>query len=153
VNGFALRKVHELDNRLLRRWRNANARYFPPGPEITTPMQSRWYEEYLLKPEDHQYMVLHYGAPVGTLAIDIRDRMFNRVMRGRPDGKGAMGWAMFKLMALYGAGTYSLQVLEGNDKAINFYSALGFRVFGRQPIDFKDPESPVMVGMMTEYNL
>ena len=147
---MALRKVCDSDMAHLRAWRNANAEFFPPGPKITALDQQRWYRSYLDRPWDHQYMVIADGAPVGTLALDVRGKMFNRVMRGRPGGKGVMGRAMYELMALYGAGTYTLQVLEGNDKAIEFYKRLGFRAFGRQPINFKDPDSPVMIGMQLE---
>lgn len=147
---MVLRKVHELDNRLLREWRNANAAFFPPGPTITSPMQYRWYEEYLYNVNDHQYMVMVDGCPVGTLAIDIRSKMFNRVMRGRPEGKGVMGHALYELMAMYGNGTYALQVIEGNTHAIGFYEHLGFRIFGRQ--HRRNPEV-ALINMMTEYNL
>lgn len=144
-----LRKIHELDNRLLREWRNANAEFFPPGPEITEPMQMRWYEEYLYRLEDHQYVVIADGSPVGTLAIDIRDKTINRVMRGRPEGKGAMGAAVCELMSLYGEGAYSLQVLEGNERAIAFYERLGFRAFGRQ---YRRNPSVALVNMLYERN-
>jgi RimJ/RimL family protein N-acetyltransferase len=151
-----LRKTDASDNVLLRAWRNANAQYFPPGEKITASMQEDWYRRYVETPHDHQYMAC-LGPPgfrpVGTLAIDIRSKVIGRVMRGRPEGKGVMGAAVVELMMLYGAGLYELQVLEGNQHAIAFYERLGFRKFGRQLHDLRDPASPMMVNMLTEYNL
>lgn len=151
-----LRKIDEADNDLLRRWRNASAEFFPPGAEIDWTRQSIWYQEYLRTPHDHQYMVCLEPPefrPVGTLAIDIRSKMINRVIRGRPDGKGAMGAAIFELMSLYGPGTYTLQVLEGNQHAIEFYENLGFQVFGRQRHNCADRKSAMMINMLMENNL
>jgi RimJ/RimL family protein N-acetyltransferase len=148
-----LRKIDMADNQLLRTWRNDNAEYFPPGREITASMQVDWYRRYLETPHDHQYMAC-LGPPgfrpVGTLAIDIRSKMIGRVVRGRPEGKGVMSAAVTELMMLYGEGTYTLQVLEGNQHAIEFYENLGFRKFGRQ--HYRNSEH-FMINMMTEYNL
>ena len=148
-----LRKIDMADNFLLRTWRNENAEYFPPAPKITASMQVDWYRKYLETPHDHQYMVCTEPPqfrPVGTLAIDIRDKMIGRVMRGRPEGKGVMSAAVFELMRLYGDGVYALQVMQGNTRALEFYYKLGFREFGRQ---WYGTEALTMVNMKTEYHL
>jgi RimJ/RimL family protein N-acetyltransferase len=145
-----LRKIDMADNFLLRTWRNANAEFFPPGEKITANAQVDWYRRYLETPHDHQYMVCvgpPEFRPVGTLAIDIRSKIIGRVMRGRPEGKGAMSAAVFELMGLYGEGTYMLQVLEGNLRAVEFYQNLGFRPFGWQTQD-----GLRFVNMRTEYH-
>ena len=144
-----LRKFEKRDNSLVRDWRTANAGFFPPGPELTPVTQLAWYQEYLNRPWDHQYMVMHEDArgewPIGTLAIDIRDKTVNRVLRGEPEGSGLMSSALLELMSLYGAGAYQLQVIEGNEHAIAFYERLGFRQIGRQA-----QGSVMMVHMKTE---
>src|ERR1700691_1415943 len=149
-----LRKTDMGDNFLLRTWRNASAEFFPPAEKITAGMQADWYQRYLETPHDHQYMVCvapPQFRPVGTLAIDIRSKMIGRVMRGRPEGKGVMSAAVFELMHLYGDGEYTLQVLEGNKHAVEFYEKLGFRVFGRQLCRLPKPHAYVMLNMQTEY--
>jgi RimJ/RimL family protein N-acetyltransferase len=127
-----LRKITEDDEDDLVTWRNANAEFFPPGPKLTRKSHYRWYLAYLDCPWDHMYMVMEGRVPVGTVAIDIRSKMIGRVLRGRPEGKGAMSRALRELMSLYGEGAYTLQVLDGNTRAVEFYERLGFREFGRQ---------------------
>lgn len=133
-----LRKIDMADNFLLRTWRNDNAQYFPPGEYISSSMQADWYRRYLETPHDHQYMVClgpwPGSRPVGTVAIDVRSKMIGRVMRGRSEGHGAMSAALAELMDLYGEGTYTLQVLDGNEHAVAFYLKCGFHVFGRQAV-------------------
>jgi ribosomal protein S18 acetylase RimI-like enzyme len=146
-----LRKIDSRDLGMLRDWRNANAAFFPPGPEITESAQHDWYERYLRTPHDHQYLVCLEPPeffPVGTLAIDIRSKIINRVVRGETEGKGAMSAAIYELMYLYGEGTYQLQVMEGNDRAIEFYKRLGFLQGGRQ---YTYKTNVAMINMALEY--
>jgi RimJ/RimL family protein N-acetyltransferase len=150
-----LRKVTDADNYLLRKWRNANREFFPPAPPITAQSQQEWWAQYVRRPHDHMYLVCPENRlyRVGTVAIDVRDRMLHRVLRGRPEGPGVMTQAVYELLDLYGEGNYTLQVLEGNDRALKFYEKIGFRVSGRQQNNPLDPQSPMLVNMFLEYHL
>lgn len=132
-----LRKISDADNASLRRWRNASRQYFPPAPEITMLAQRRWYEGYLLRPEDHMYLVCT-PEPIGTVAINVRDNTIHRVIRGEPGAPGAMESALLMLMDMYNFEYYQLQVLDGNQHAIEFYEDLGFSRCGRS--HYSNPE-------------
>lgn len=56
-DGITLRPVNEEDLELLRIWRNDsnNSKFLRKMPYITTEMQKRWYEQYLL---DEDYVML-----------------------------------------------------------------------------------------------
>lgn len=129
-----LRKICESDAMDLIRWRNANAEFFPPRSEpLSWYEHAHWFIKYLSNLEDQMYMVCtDDGLAVGTVAISIRTKVIGRVMRGQPEGPGLMSRAIFELMDLYGPGTYQLQVLEGNERAIKFYGDLGFEYYGQQ---------------------
>lgn len=129
---MTLRKITEHDAPYLIAWRNANAKWFPPGPEITPESHAAWYGEYLANPFDHMYMVCD-PVKIGTVAVNIQDHSIHRVLRGREGGaKNAMSRALLELMSIYGFRMYTLQVMEGNARAIDFYKRLGFYESGRQ---------------------
>jgi hypothetical protein len=150
-----LRKASDQDKWTLWDWRLANAEFFPPGPELTVNRHLDWWQRWIETPRDHMYMVVT-GPPefnvVGTLSIDVRSKNIGRVMRGRPEGKGAMGQAVFELMNLYGKGMYTLQVLEGNQHAVEFYEHLGFRARGRYHYQHRKAEPYTMINMLLEYS-
>ena len=144
---MTLRKITEHDTVYLVNWRNTNAQFFPPGPPLTRESHSEWYyEQYIHRPWDHMYMVCD-PYKLGTVAIDIRSKTIHRVMRGTTGEKGAMSRALVELLNLYGPGTYALQVIEGNEHAIRFYEALGFRRGGRQ----RGSGDCMMVNMFLEW--
>jgi RimJ/RimL family protein N-acetyltransferase len=156
-----LRKISESDAPDLIRWRNANAGFFPPRDEpLGWAEHARWYLNYLKNLHDHMYVVCvkdpgydDYELPIGTIAIDARTKTIQRVMRGRPEGKGAMAEAVHKLMCEYGSGTYQLSVLDTNKHAIEFYERLGFHRAGRWYRSHLVPKPHALICMVREFKL
>lgn len=133
-----LRKLNYFDAALMINWRNANAKFFPPGPDFTIGSQAKWYNEtYIEDPADHMYIIEaddvdhHYG-PIGTIAFNISTREIGRVLRGVDAVPGIMGRALEALIALYGVDYCWLKVLENNEHAIEFYRRHCFRSMQRQ---------------------
>lgn len=127
-----LRKITKNDAETLIAWRNDNAAFFPPSAPVTPTSHGCWFDQYNIRPWDHMYMVTHAASPVGTVGIDVQTATIQRVMRGRPEGPGAMSEALLTLMEIYSLPSYKLEVLLGNERAIGFYERLGFSGMGRR---------------------
>ena len=120
---------------LLRRWRNENREYFVTQDIITSDMQNNWFENIYSKNVDDTIYVVYSGdKPVGTLAMIKRgdDYEMGRVMLGekKHKRKGVMGQATEQLLSEFSTEDESqrvfLEVLKGNEPAINFYKKHGF---------------------------
>jgi hypothetical protein len=133
-----LRLATRADRETLRVWKNANKRFFFLQEDITPAQQEKWFEGYLLRPDDHQYMIEETTGgkttTVGVLAARLLDDgqvdIYN-VMRGqRTEANLAnMGEAMHVLCGAVQAGYPGLpvtcKVLDQNPAA-TWYERLGF---------------------------
>src|SRR5271155_1456213 len=72
--GVTLRKITEADTPLLVKWRNENAKFFPPQPDWTLESHLKWFrEKYQADPSDNMFMVLLDGKEIGCLAMTIKN--------------------------------------------------------------------------------
>ncbi len=125
------------DRETLRVWKNANKQFFFLQDDITPEQQVKWFEGYLLRPDDHQYLIVETvaGEPitVGVLACRLLEGQVDiyNVMRGRRTEANLanMGEAMGVLCGAIGARYPGLpitcKVLDQNP-AVAWYERLGF---------------------------
>lgn len=131
------------DRELLRRWKNENRRFFFHQEEIAPAQQESWFAGYLLRSDDHQYLVEEeHGSeflPVGVLGCRLLGEVVDvyNVMRGQrlAGGQAKMGECLRLLCGLaertYGRPVTCKVLL--NNPAIGWYEQNGFRVVERRP--------------------
>lgn len=133
----------------LRKWKNANSKWFFFKGEITPAMQKEWYAAYLKRPDDIMFVVEHAGKKAGVMGFRILETgaadVYNIIAAPGAAGKGLMKAAML-LMCSYIAENRTKKigclVLKGNP-AQEYYKACGFRRTGEDEIhDVFTLESP-----------
>lgn len=130
---------------LLAKWRR-EATTFHNKFNVTFESTQRWLRKLLLDvPDRILFLVLNrYGYPIGHMgfanALNNEGLMeFDNVIRGVPgQDAGLMGVAT-KALLFWANDTFKptgfyLRTLDDNEHAIGFYSKLGFKLDGRQPL-------------------
>jgi RimJ/RimL family protein N-acetyltransferase len=133
---ISLRRITEADAALLVKWRNENAKYFPPQPGWTVGSHLAWFRDcYQRDPSDNMFMVELDGRPVGCLAMTIRDGCgeLERMVLGDKTiaRNGVMRAAFRRLMDIYGLDRYWLRIYPWNTVTISFHERNGFQVTGQ----------------------
>jgi dTDP-4-amino-4,6-dideoxygalactose transaminase/ribosomal protein S18 acetylase RimI-like enzyme len=127
------------DSELLRTWKNRHKASFFHQQDITPEQQAKWFEGYLQRPDDFQYVVeeeaeFQSWAPIGIVAGRLLDGTVDlyNIMRGREStlGLGKIGEAL-TLMCQAIQDRYrepiTCKVLADNP-ARGWYEQLGFAV-------------------------
>lgn len=133
-----LRKITEADAPLLVQWRNENARFFPEQAPWTAESHLAWFRgKYMADPSDNQFMVLHEGRPIGTIAMTIRNgcgELERMILGDKTMARGGLMRAAFcQLMDAYALSRYWLRIYPWNQATINFHKRNGFEVTGQTP--------------------
>lgn len=130
-----LRKITEADAPLLVKWRNENAKYFPPQPDWTEASHLTWFRDrYQADPSDNMFMVIADGRPAGCLAMTIaggRGELERMILGDKTIARGGiMRTAFRQLMDAYALDRYWLRIYPWNTVTIAFHERNGFRVTG-----------------------
>ncbi|HMC20636.1 MAG TPA: GNAT family N-acetyltransferase [Thermoanaerobaculia bacterium] len=125
------------DQESLRAWKNANRQYFFFKNVIERDGQHRWFEGHLRRPDDHMFMVIVEGKPIGCLAVRVLGDeldIYNVILGDeRFSGKGYMTRGI-RMMAKFAFDRYPrrplrLKVLK-NNPAVRWYERNGFHSIG-----------------------
>jgi RimJ/RimL family protein N-acetyltransferase len=130
-----LRRITEDDTALLVKWRNENAKFFPPQPDWTPESHLKWFREvYQRSPSDNLFIAEYRSRPAGTLAMTIRDgrgELERMILGDKTLARGGIMQAAFRqLMDAYGLDSYWLRIYPWNEVTISFHRRNGFEVTG-----------------------
>src|SRR5580704_4647409 len=98
-----LRLANAEDSEMLRVWKNGHKASFFHQVDITAEQQAKWFEGYLDRADDHQYLVeeeveFQTWAPIGVVACRLLEGTVDlyNIMRGREGtlGLGKIGEAL-----------------------------------------------------------
>jgi RimJ/RimL family protein N-acetyltransferase len=132
LNAIMLRTIAEPDGEHLRQWKNANRFSFFFQEIITPEGQVQWFRNYLQRPDDYMFVVLHADQPIGCMGFRFVAGVVDiyNVIRGISEigERGTMSQAL-RLMCSYIIGESKAdivaQVLLSNP-AIAWYQKNGF---------------------------
>ena len=134
-----LRPLAEADLPLTLRWRNHDdvRVWFRNSDPLTWDQHRGWFERYLAKDDEYQFVIEVGDRPVGQVGLYRLDRAagtaeYGRLMVGEPDaaGRGVAAAATGLLLALafdrWGLCEVRLEVLAHNARAMRLYDRTGF---------------------------
>jgi RimJ/RimL family protein N-acetyltransferase len=134
-----LRSIGKKDLENLRRWRNANRRYFFNAVFITSEMQQNWFKGYQQKENDLIFIIETLeGKPVGTISLchiktAEKEGELGRMLIGDPESRHhGFGYDAARALIVWGFSTLGLEkivlkVWGDNQPAIKLYEKLGFK--------------------------
>lgn len=141
-------ELHTSDDVLiaaLAKWRK-EATTFHNKFNVTFESTQHWLRKLLLDvPDRILFLVLNrYGYPIGHMgfanALNNMGMMeFDNVIRGVPGQDAGLMGAATKALLVWANGTFKpqgfyLRTLDDNERAMRFYSKLGFKMDGKQPL-------------------
>jgi dTDP-4-amino-4,6-dideoxygalactose transaminase/ribosomal protein S18 acetylase RimI-like enzyme len=134
-----LRLANAEDSEMLRVWKNGHKASFFHQVDITAEQQAKWFEGYLDRADDHQYLVeeeveFQTWAPIGVVACRLLEGTVDlyNIMRGREGtlGLGKIGEAltlMCETIQSHYRESITCKVLA-NNPARSWYEQLGFQI-------------------------
>lgn len=134
-----LRKLKKSDIEMLRKWRNGNRNFFLNSAIVSTEQQKNWFENYKQKESDIVFILETLdGIPVGSVSLYHIDQDKKTAEYGRlmiDDQYKRKGYAEDATKALIDFAFLQidlnkiiLKVIKTNNRAINLYNKLGFKV-------------------------
>ncbi len=132
-----IRTIRPEDLELLRNWRNANLSRFYDTMPVSGGGQQKWFENYLLRPQDYLFLVIDGIDAIGCLGIRLRKdawELYN-VIRGRASASsaGCMSQALDLIREFAGRINnlpIRAEVLCDNP-ALHWYQKNGFSIVAR----------------------
>ena len=129
-----LRAIAPDDLEDLRVWKNAYREAFFFKDEIPPPMQERWFQSYLARPQDHMFLVESGGLRAGCMGFRIQGDAadcYNIIGTPAAAGRGIMSAAM-RVMCSHILAEHTrdigLRVLKNNPAATWYQARCCYRI-------------------------